>query len=103
MTILVLLISSCNNFVAEEKIAGTNWKINYNWIIGGSGSADIYFFKDGSTDWGGTWTQEEEHVQWKYTTTKTVTYTGTISNKQMTGTMINDKGDSGTWTATKYL
>jgi hypothetical protein len=96
---------SCEGIFSGENISNTSWQINYNWIIGGSGSADIYFFEDGSTDWGGTWTQEDDRITWTYistTTLRTVTYSGTINKKQMTGTVINSGGDSGTWIAEKY-
>jgi hypothetical protein len=104
--LLVVIAAStlfgCGNYLYDNDISGTTWYVDFYWTGGSSGSEDIYFYTDGSTDWGGTWTQDGKDVSWTFTATATATYTGEIDGDYMSGTMSNSNGDTGTWDASKY-
>jgi hypothetical protein len=89
-------------------IVGT-WTVSYNWELTPDGSTDIIFIGDkksgtislyGSSM--GTYTVDGKNVTFVINSTAVATFVGVFSDKtHMNGTMTNDEGNSGTWTAVK--
>lgn len=95
----ILSISSCGDYLYSNDVSGTTWSVSFDWDSGNNGYEDITFWSDGSTSWGGTWSQSGSTVEWTFGTTVIATYTGVRSGSTMSGTMDNDNGDFGSWTA----
>lgn len=104
------------------------WTININWVTiyvqkntqsisgqkssvqGSAAVIGIYTFTGDKTSgtfvdsWGemGTYTVNDKNVIWEYNTAPYTRYIGTSADDNtMTGTMSNDWGDSGSWSATR--
>lgn len=96
----ILTLGSCGDYLYSNDVSGTTWSVDFSWDSGNYGTEEITFWSDGTTSWGGTWTQSGSDVTWVFTgSTSTATYTGTRSGSYMSGTCVNDNSDAGTWSA----
>ncbi len=100
--LLVVSISNCGKYLYDVDLDNTSWMVDFDWDSGEQGIESITFYSDGTTSWGGYWTEYFDEISWSFTTdNKTAYYEGTVSGKKMKGTMSNTAGDEGTWSAKK--
>jgi hypothetical protein len=91
--------------IYESSIVG-EWTIHVDWNgITGDGDAIVNFHNDGTFDAGGKtgkWTQNGNIIIWNFDRSSTqTTYIGTINMNKMSGTMSDDDGRQGNWSADK--
>ncbi len=85
------------------------WDLSFNWEDGTDGTTEIDFRGDKKSGdvymldvKFGTYTVDGKEVEWIISFIATATYVGKFTDKtHMSGTMSNNLGDSGTWTAVK--
>jgi hypothetical protein len=86
-----------------------SWTLNFSWAGETPGSTEIEFKGDKKSGDAymldvkfGTYTVDGKKVQWVVSFIATATYIGEFTDKtHMSGTMTNNLGKSGTWTAVK--
>ena len=100
--LLTVSICSCGKYLYDVDLDNTSWLVDFEWDSGNQGEQSITFYSDGTTSWGGFWTELGDEIFWSFTVNNiTASYEGTVSGKKMNGTMSNTSGDEGTWNAEK--
>jgi len=91
---------------AEPDVVG-RWTLTYDWDCDGSSSElELIFFSDGTFGNDGDmnrgqWIDNGQNIRWRYNEDPYSVYEGTLYGYYMSGTMSNNNGDSGCWTAQK--
>ncbi|MHC9539177.1 MAG: chitobiase/beta-hexosaminidase C-terminal domain-containing protein [Vulcanimicrobiota bacterium] len=87
-----------------------SWKLNYTYSSWPDypSTADLAFYDDGTFDAysrgneSGHWSLTGNQIQWKFDEYPHTVYTGYLSSKNyMEGTLVDDRGEKGTWNASK--
>jgi hypothetical protein len=103
-----------NTYEPPEDVVG-EWTVHYQWPDSNGDNSNGYyaiFFRDDGTfsisydsntvELGdGTWNQNGDAVSWKFDYSARAVYDGTIKSSSMSGTMSDDRGVQGEWSADK--
>ncbi len=98
----VFLLMSCEKDFPKDQLKNTIWEMEYSWVFSNDGKVNLefkMFNKVSSGDYKGTYTVFEDQVNWVLESKMESKYTGTINGNRMSGSMSNNFGNYGFWSA----
>jgi len=107
---LIFILFACTALISCEKqnidnpLKNTNWKMDYFWVFSSSGSVNLEFKRDYrviSGDYEGTYSIFDGNVTWTLKSDMDPLFEGSINGNVMSGSMSNNFGNFGSWSAVR--
>ncbi len=99
-----LLFQSCDKIISKDPLKNTNWELTYFWAFSNDGTSNLEFKRKNvviSGDYKGIYTIIEDQVSWTLDSEMESKFEGTFQDNKMSGSMTNNFGNFGGWSAIK--
>jgi len=102
--IALLLVQSCDKNISKDPLKNTEWELSYFWTFSNGGTTNLEFKRKNiviSGDYKGTYTIIDDQVSWTLESDMDSKFEGIIQTDKMSGSMTNNFGNYGSWSAIK--